>query len=120
MSFLMHPMSHDIAKRFDLDAIRASLRAIIRTRKGEKLFKPDFGANMDGLLFELLSPFTKIIAQKKIKEEITKWEPRVIITDVRVETPNEGTGEILINIQYVLKEDTRVAETATIRMERIR
>lgn len=119
-SFLRHPMTKDIVKRFDVEAIKASIRAILKTRKGEKLFKPKFGADLESLLFEIITPFTRILAKKLITEEIEKWEPRVLIRTVDVSTEPDYMGTVKIDVVFVLKEKTDVVETVTIKLERVR
>lgn len=120
MSFLRHPTTYDVAKRFDLDAIKGSIKSILRTRKGEKLFNPTFGADLDKLLFELITPFTRIMIQKVITEEIEKWEPRVIIDTVTVNSEPDYNGQIEVEVKFMLKSNTRVVSKVNITLERVR
>lgn len=120
MSLKRHPNTGDVAKRFDMDAIKASIKAILKTRKGEKLFNPTFGADIDQLLFELITPFTKIMLQKVITQEIEKWEPRVVIDTVTVTSDPDYNGQVDVEVKFYLKNNTTVASTVNITLERVR
>lgn len=119
-SFLLHPNTGDVAKRFDLDAIKASIKSILRTSKGEKLFNPTFGADINKLLFELITPFTKVMIDRVISEEIKKWEPRVDINAVTVNSDPDYNGQIDIDVLFTVKSATPVTSSVTVTLERIR
>jgi len=40
------------------------------------------------------------IVQQKVREALTRWEPRIDVVDVRVETPLEARNHLLIRIDY--------------------
>ena len=46
-------LSGDIFKKVDAAAVKQSVKNIVRTRKGEKPFNPEFGSNIGDFLFEL-------------------------------------------------------------------
>ena len=119
MSLLRHPSSWDIAKRYDVDSIKTSVKSILNTNKGEKLFNPTFGADLYRLLFELITPTTKLMAKRIITEEIQRWEPRILISDVVI-TTEEEFGTLYIYVGFVLKENTAVADSVTVNLERVR
>ena len=52
------PVLNDIDLSYDNQAIIRSLRNILLTKKFEKLWNPDFGSNIDTLLFENISSVT--------------------------------------------------------------
>lgn len=119
LSLLKHPTTEDIVRRYDLEAIRASLKHILFTNKGEKLFNPDFGSGLQHLLFELMTPTTKALAKRRITEDIERWEPRVKIEDVQVQTSNQRQ-EILVTVYYSLRENEEVTDVITINLDRLR
>ena len=52
------------------------------TNKYERPFKPNFGANLRGLLFELADDITKYEMRNQIIEAIKDYEPRVKIDEI--------------------------------------
>ena len=118
LSLVRHPTSFDMAKRFDLSAIKSSVIHILSTNKGEKLFNPSFGASLHELLFELITPVTKLVIKKRVIEEIEKWEPRVIVNNLNIENGQFGT--VTITVFFVLKENKTITENVTVNLTRVR
>lgn len=63
----------------DIQAIYQSIYNILNTIPGERLFLPEFGANLEGLLFELINDLTAFSILNEITNAINRWEPRVSI-----------------------------------------
>ena len=51
--FTAHPISGDVTTKKDSDAVKRSVRNILLTNNYERPFKPNFGANLRAMLFEL-------------------------------------------------------------------
>lgn len=62
---------------YNLDSIGRSIATILSIEKGTVQFKRDFGSNINGLLFEQLTPFTIFRIFNEITTSISKWETRV-------------------------------------------
>ena len=62
--------SKDLTLKQDNDAVKRSLRNIMLTNNYERPFKPNFGANLRGLLFELADDITKYEMRNQIIEAI--------------------------------------------------
>jgi phage baseplate assembly protein W len=118
--FLKHPNSLDVVRRFDEDAIKGAIRNILRTRKGEKLFNPLFGSDVENILFELITPFTRIMASKLLKQELERWEPRITVTNVVVDDQPDFMGGVNITIAFVINEKPNQIIQVTVKLERIR
>lgn len=74
----------DLARITNEDSIINSLKNIIRTRKGERPFFPEFGCNISGLLFENFSQFTNDSIETEIKTAVENFEPRIKTIRVKV------------------------------------
>lgn len=61
----------------DLDSIYQSIQNILATRKGTRLFLPEFGSELEDLLFEPMDETTVMRIYNYIVLAIQKWEPRV-------------------------------------------
>ena len=83
--------------------INRSLQILLTTRVGERVMQPKYGCNMDEMLFESLSTATKTVIKDKIKTAILYFEPRIDVTSISMDTTNELEGEILIEIEYVVR-----------------
>lgn len=96
MSFTKNPATKDVARLFDIQAIKRSVKNIILTNKYERPFNPDFGCNLRGFLFENLTEPMVVIIKDRVAMAIEKYEPRVSVEDVIVKNSSDPNG---INIQ---------------------
>lgn len=87
----------------DDTAIRQSIFLIIHTIPGERVMHPTFGCEIHSLIFAPANDETVILAERYVREALTRWEPRIELEQVRVTTGNIDYGEIIINIGYSLK-----------------
>jgi len=63
----------------DLEVIYQSIFAILNTKKGERLFRPDFGNTLEDFLFDLIDEVTALEVFRRIVEDISGQEPRVSV-----------------------------------------
>ena len=96
MSFTKNPATKDVARLFDIQAIKRSVKNIILTNKYERPFNQDFGCNLRGFLFENLTEPMVVIIKDRVAMAIEKYEPRVSVEDVIVKNSSDPNG---INIQ---------------------
>lgn len=82
--FTRHPLSGDVTKKQDEEAVKASLRNLISTRHYERPFHPEIGCQIHSLLFENFTPVTLQVMKKTIFDVIEKFEPRVTVLDVKI------------------------------------
>lgn len=83
--------------------IEKSLQILLTTTVGERVMQPRYGCNMEDLLFESLNTTTKTLIKDKIKTAILYFEPRIDAKRIELNTANELEGEILIEIEYVIR-----------------
>lgn len=87
----------------DDTAIRQSIFLIIHTIPGERVMRPTFGCEIHSLIFAPANDESIILAERYVREALTRWEPRIVLESVLVTTGNIGYGELIINIAYSLK-----------------
>ena len=93
-----HPSSGDLVLKQDKEAVKRSVRNIMLTNNYERPFKPSFGANLRGLLFELADDITKFEIRKQITEAIQDYEPRVKVDEIYL---NQDKGNrMYVNLHY--------------------
>lgn len=83
--------------------IEGSLRILLTTTIGERLMQPRYGCNMEELLFESLDTTTKTLIIDQVKTAILYFEPRIDAKRIELNTTNELEGELLIEIDYVVR-----------------
>jgi phage baseplate assembly protein W len=94
----------------DNPAIKADLMHLILTRKGQRLYNPDFGTDLLRFIFEPSDGLTL----SKIKEEITtvvkKYLPKLQINEIIVEQSNESEYAAVVRIEYTITDDVFTTE----------
>ncbi len=89
-------------------AIKSDLIHLLLTNKGERLYLPDYGANLRQYLFE---PNDSVV-QTKIKEEIqaavTKYIPNLQVDEISLKSGEQGQTRnehhVLVTIDYTVTE----------------
>lgn len=87
----------------EVEDIESSLNIILGTRPGERTMRPDFGCNLENLLFESLTTTLKTYMTDIIKTAILKYEPRVILNKVELSESEELDGVVLITLIYTVR-----------------
>ncbi len=82
--------------------VRESIEIILRTRPGERLMLPEFGCSLERYLFEPNNISTLRLIQEEVKRAINRWEPRVRIDDIVVETKASDVRVVDVTIFFTL------------------
>lgn len=92
----------DVQQIYNADAIDHSIRNIIKTKPGERVMLPEFGCNIDWLLFEPVDEDTAAKLGYEITNAIQRWEDRCVITQtVVVPRPDMSIFEVYVNYYLV-------------------
>lgn len=83
--------------------VASSLEILFSTRPGERVMLPEYGCNMEDLLFESLDTRMKTLMADKIEAAILYHEPRIKLERVRLDDTRELEGVVLIEIIYRVK-----------------
>lgn len=83
--------------------IISSLEILLSTRPGERVMLPQYGCNLDELLFETLDTRMKTLMADKIESAILYHEPRIKLEKVQLDDSRELAGVVLIEIVYRVK-----------------
>lgn len=81
--------------------IQQSIRLILRTAKGERVMRPDFGCDLRAYLFETMDYTTLSRIEETVRDALTRWEPR--ITEIDVVASEAAYGQLEIHISYVVR-----------------
>jgi phage baseplate assembly protein W len=80
--------------------IASSLEVLLQTVRGERVMLPQYGCNLDELIFENLDTRMKTLMTDKIESAILYHEPRIELEKVTLDDSGELEGVILIEIVY--------------------
>lgn len=80
--------------------IASSLEILLSTMPGERLMSPDFGCNVEELVFENLDTTVKTLMEDKIESAILYYESRIDLEKVKLDSSREFEGVILIEVIY--------------------
>lgn len=103
----------------DLEASVAELiQVILKTRPGEQLMRPEFGAGLERLLHEPNTLVTRRRIRDCIERGLSLWERRIVLDRIEVhEIPDQPT-HVRVEIAYRLARTGAPANLGlTIRLE---
>lgn len=92
LNFTAHPVTGDISRKFDENAVKQSLKNLMQLRHYEKPFHSEIGSPLRELLFEPITPLTELMARRAIIDLIANFEPRVDLVDVEVIASDENNS----------------------------
>lgn len=97
----VHPLNKTIGRVLNEDSVRQSLKNLILTNIGERLFQPTIGSDVYKSLFEPNDVITAENISYHISSTIKHNEPRVILLNV-ITTPNQDDYSFNVNIVFSL------------------
>ena len=118
LNFTAHPVTGDITRRFDEDAIKQSVKNLLLTRNYERPFHSEIGSPVRQLLFDLPGPMFNVMLQRAVIDVITNFEPRVSIIDVRVDDYSDA-NEVYVTLEFKIVNTERPL-TLDLALERTR
>jgi len=98
----INPITGDLALRTNEDAIKESIKNLILTDRGERLFQPTIGSDVRASLFENATPVTLKILEERVRDVINNFEPRVSIIDIDV-TSLYDDNRVQVTIYFYVK-----------------
>ena len=102
LDFTAHPVTGDITKKLNENAISQSIRDLLLTSHYERLFNPDIGSNLKKFLFEPIDNVTTSLIQDEIFRTLANYESRIIIQDV-VAAPNYEEDRYDVTVTFFVR-----------------
>ena len=84
LDFTKHPVTKDVTRKTNVEAVKRSVRNIIRTNMYEKHFHPEIDGGVTRHLFGLSTPHMKHDIELAVRNCLKNFESRVEVNDVRV------------------------------------
>ncbi len=85
------------------DDIRQSLFLLFSTTPGERLMRPEYGCDLQRLVFERLNASTESQIVDLIRMAILRYEPRITVEEVRATLSDALQGRIDIEVSYTVR-----------------
>jgi len=97
--FTRHPVTGDIIKVVDATSVKRGIRNILLTETTERLFQPDVGSGIKGLLFEQMSDITAQLLEDQVRSAVESWEDRADVVEIVV-TPDEEYNRYRVAVTF--------------------
>lgn len=86
----------------DENSLIQNMYACLLTRKGERLFNPDFGTNIESMIFSLSGTIDEEAILKECFSALEKYEPRITLVYEQCSVEEYGNNAIVITLGVVL------------------
>ena len=85
----------------DEQDIMESIHILLSTVLGERVLRPDYGANVEDLLFEPINITTSTILTNRMKRAITAHESRIDTHEIDL-VPDTANGILQVTVEYTI------------------
>jgi len=106
----VNPTTGRVAMSEHEEDIKESIRILLATAPGERAMRPDFGCGIHDLVFSAISRATIGLFESRVREAITRWEPRVdilkldVVTRLDVPTRSTDKGRLEISLTFLVRD----------------
>jgi phage baseplate assembly protein W len=83
-------------------AIKSDLIHLLLTNKGERLYMPNFGANLRQYLFEPNDDIAANAIKTEINNAIKEFLPNLQVTELSVTKSEDNEHAVLVRIDYIV------------------
>jgi phage baseplate assembly protein W len=101
LNFTAHPVTGDVARLYDENAIKRSVRNLLQTNNFERPFHSEIGSQIRALLFEPASPVLNTMLKRVISDTIATFEPRVVVNSVTVSS-NADNNALNVTLVFTI------------------
>lgn len=101
LNFTAHPVTGDVTRKYDEEAVKRSIRNLLLTNNFERPFHSDIGSQIRAMLFEPVTPLLAASLKRVIINTITTYEPRAILDDVNV-TINPDNNSAYVSVVFTI------------------
>lgn len=82
--------------------IKSAMYIILATTVGERVMQPEFGCNLDKLIFEPLDTTFSTYITELVRMAFLNYEPRITLEDIIYEG-DQLNGKITLSIDFTIK-----------------
>tara|TARA_Y100000593_G_scaffold47450_1_gene89950 strand:- start:6299 stop:6745 length:447 start_codon:yes stop_codon:yes gene_type:complete len=104
-----------------LPAIKENLRLLLNTRKGERIFQPNIGMELENFLFDNITEETIISLQENITQTINNIMPFIGIQDMDIRPVDLGNSydynKLKIEIHFYLIQNPNMLDSVSFEID---
>lgn len=89
----------------DNKAIKADLLHLLLTRKGQRLYNPDFGTRLLEYIYEPYDGLTFAEVKSEIETEINRYLPNIRLNNLTVDPSPLSEYAVLVTIDFTITDD---------------
>lgn len=89
----------------DAEAIKSDLMHLLLTRKGQRLYNPDFGTNLLKYIFEPNDTLTFEALRDEVTNTIKRYLPNLSIKNISITESEDSEYAAIIRIDYVITDN---------------
>ena len=97
------PKTGKIAMSEREDNIRESVEIILRTYRGERVMRPEFGTNTPDYVFSSSNDSAKESIAYELSRRLVVQEPRISDVQVRCTERSGHTGALILEVSYTVR-----------------
>lgn len=87
----------------DEEDIKSSLHVLLTTRLGERIMLPNYGCNLEELVFESLNRTVITYTKDLIKTAILYHESRIDVIEIDISETDPLEGKLIVSIDYRIR-----------------
>ena len=109
--------SGKIKTTVDNKVVRQSLNMILKTQIMEHKIFPDYGAELNSFMFEVVDSNYVHSFKKSIETAISQWEPHIVSMDIHVKANRGPISKIEASLDYttdISPESERIVKAVSI------
>lgn len=85
------------------DDINEAITLILSTAQGERPMRPLFGCGIHDYVFESIDAYTIGRLEREVRIAIDRWEPRIEIARLSIDTSEAEVGKLAIELDYIVR-----------------
>jgi hypothetical protein len=83
--------------------VRQATTIILGVNLGERVMRPDFGADLGRFVFQPVTPTLLETIRTRVEEALIDWEPRISVEQVKVTSDPADRARVLIEVRYKVR-----------------
>ena len=87
------------------DQIRSNLKNLLLTKKGERIFQPEFGSGLHDLLFNPATEKFEEDLENTINDAIAQWLPYIVVEYINIDISKEQTDNNQAKVSLKFKQE---------------
>ena len=90
------------------ESVHQAIWIILGTAKGERVMRSDFGCGIHNLVFAVNNATTAGLIAEEVRQALIRWEPRIELLEVQVNSPPGQPSTLLIRLEYRVRTTNNV------------